>query len=113
MNEQLKEPINRVLALLVTGQYPKSGTLTHGNRLSAKEIATAVTQHGRTLIIPPEDAYGLMNVVEVENAQPKRWLINCNAALDARRRPIQLDFRIDNHQTPKTFEIELDDVHVF
>ena len=47
MNEQLKEPVNRVLALLVTGQYAELATLTRGNRLNAKQIATAVTQHAR------------------------------------------------------------------
>jgi len=73
MNEQLKEPVNRVLALLVTGQYAELATLTRGNRLNAKQIATAVTEYGRRLIIPPEDAYGFMNVVEVTNVQPKRW----------------------------------------
>jgi len=111
MNEQLREPINRVLVLLVTGKYAELTTLTHGNRLTAKEIATAITDYGRTLIIPPEDAYGLMNVVEVTNAQPKRWSIAMPLwTQEEGRSDLTLELTVIKHQNK--FVIELDDIHV-
>jgi hypothetical protein len=75
MNEQLKEPVRQVVMLLVAGKYAELEILTHGVRLKAKDIAAAVSDYGRKLIQPPDEAFGLMNVVEVQNARPKQCSI--------------------------------------
>ena len=68
MNEQLKEPVRQVIALLVARKYAELETVTHGIQLKADDMATAVADYGKKLIQPPEDGFGLMNVVEVKNA---------------------------------------------
>ena len=111
MNEQLKEPVNRVFALLVAGKYAELAALTHSKRLSAKEIATAIAEYGKKLITPPEDASRFMNVVEVTNAQPKRWSIVMPLwTQEEGRSDLTLELTVIEHQND--FEIELDDIHV-
>lgn len=111
MNEQLKEPIRQVLALLVAGKYTELETLTHGTRLSAKEMATAVADYRRTLVMPPEDGFRLMNVIEVLNARPKRWSIAMPVwTREEGRSDLTVEMTVIEQENG--FSVELDDIHV-
>ncbi|MGC4959129.1 DUF7668 domain-containing protein [Actinomadura citrea] len=55
-----------VVGLLVRGDYEELETLTEGRRLSAVEMAGAVTASGRDLISPPDDAFADLEVAEIE-----------------------------------------------
>ncbi len=111
MNEQLKEPVRQVLALLVAGKYSELETLTHGVRFNAKEIATAVADYRRKLVLPPENGFGLMNVVEVKNAQPKRWSIAMPLwTQEEGRSDLTVEMTVIEQQNGVA--VELDDIHV-
>jgi hypothetical protein len=111
MNEQLKESVRQVIALLVAGKYTELETLTHGVRLSAKEIATAVSDYGRKLTLPPESGFGEMNAVEVKNAQPKKWSIAMPLWTHEEGRS-DLTMEMTIIEKANGFAIELDDLHV-
>ncbi|MGI5202186.1 DUF7668 domain-containing protein [Spirillospora sp. CA-108201] len=51
-----------VVGLLVRGDYEELETLTEGRRLSASEMADAVTASGRDLISPPDGAFADLEV---------------------------------------------------
>ncbi|NDU74696.1 hypothetical protein GWI34_18995 [Actinomadura sp. DSM 109109] len=53
-----------VVGLLVRGDYEELETLTEGRRLSAAEMAGAVS--GRDLISPPDDAFAELEVAGIE-----------------------------------------------
>ncbi|WP_141576433.1 hypothetical protein [Actinomadura sp. WMMA1423] len=55
-----------VVGLLVRGEYEELETLTEGRRLSAPEMAAAVTASGRDLISPPDDAFAALEASGVE-----------------------------------------------
>ncbi|SNS57105.1 hypothetical protein SAMN06265355_12112 [Actinomadura mexicana] len=55
-----------VVGLLVRGDYEELETLTEGRRLSAAEMAGAVTASGRDLISPPDDAFADLEVAGIE-----------------------------------------------
>ncbi|MEU9844382.1 hypothetical protein AB0C69_34795 [Actinomadura sp. NPDC048032] len=55
-----------VVGLLVRGDYEELETLTEGRRLSAAQMADAVTASGRELISPPDDAFADLEVTGVE-----------------------------------------------
>lgn len=111
MNEQLKEPVRQVITLLVAGNYAELETLTSGVRLTAKDIATAVADYGRKLLLPPEEGFGLMNVVEVKNAKPRQWLVTMPLwTREEGRSDLTVELTLIERQN--SFAIELDDLHV-
>jgi hypothetical protein len=111
MNERLKEPVRRVLELLTHAKYAELETLTQGVRLSAGEMAKAIAEYGRTLATPPEDAFALMDVIEVRNATPRRWSITMPLwTREEGRSDLTIELTVVEGKTG--FGIELDDVHV-
>lgn len=111
MNEQLRQPVREVVQLLVTGRYAEIEALTKGVRLSAPEMVKAIRDYGRQLVVPPDEAFGLMDVVEVQNAQPPRWSITMPLwTQEEGRSDLSLELTLIGDQ--KAFRIEIDDLHV-
>ncbi len=111
MNEQLRQPVGKVIELLAAGRYAEIETLTKGVRLSAQEVAKAISDYGRQLVIPPEDAFGLMDVVEIRNAQPPRWSVTMPLwTREEGRSDLSLELTLIRGQ--KALDIEIDDIHV-
>src|SRR4030095_10906907 len=75
MNERLRDPVFKVIEHLVAGKFAELESLTSGQRLNAQEMGKAVSDYGRKLVLPPEDAFRLMDVVEVRNARPSQWSV--------------------------------------
>lgn len=111
MNEQLKVPVKQVIELLVARKFSELETLTNGVRLNEQAIASAVTDYGRRLVLPPNDAFKLMNVVAVRNSQPPRWSITMPLwTKEEGRSDLSIDVTLI--ETTSGFTIELDDIHV-
>jgi hypothetical protein len=111
MNEKLIEPVNRIVSLLVVGRYADLEQQTHGVRLTANEMAKAIADYGRTLVPPPQDGFKLMNVVEIKEAQPKRWSVAIPLwTKEEGRSDLTVEMTIVERED--TFLIELDDIHV-
>lgn len=110
-NEQLRQPVRQVIELLVAGKYTEVEALTNSIRLSAQEIAKAITDYGRQLVLPPADAFGLMDVVEVRNAKPRRWSITMRLWTQEEGRS-DLSLELTLSADAQSFAIELDDIHV-
>lgn len=111
MNERLKQPIRQVIEHLVAGKYAELETLTKGQRLTAQEMAKTVSDYGRTLVLPPDDAFRLMDVVEVQNAQPPQWSITMPLWTHEEGRS-DLSIGVTLIADVEDFRIELDDIHV-
>ena len=111
MNEQLRQPVRKVVELLVSARYAEIEALTEGIRLSASEMTKAITDYGRQLVIPPDEAFELMDVVEVRDAQPPRWSITMPLwTREEGRSDLSLELTLSGDQ--KAFRIEIDDLHV-
>ena len=111
MNEKLIEPVNRIVSLLVVGRYADLEQQTYGVRLTANEMAKAIADYGRTLVPPPQDGFKLMNVVEIKEAQPKRWSVAIPLwTKEEGRSDLTVEMTIVERED--TFLIELDDIHV-
>jgi hypothetical protein len=111
MSNQIIEPVNHVLRLLVAGKYADLEMLTHGLRLTAKEMEKAVDDYGRRLMMPPDVGRRPEDVVEVKNAQPRRWSIAVPLwTQEEGCSDLTVEMTIIEQQTG--FTIELDDIHV-
>jgi hypothetical protein len=111
MKEKLTDPLRKVLPLLVGEKYAELELFTKGIRLSAKEIARAVANYGRKLVLPPEEGFQLMDVIEVKNAQPRRWSIAMPLwTQEEGRSDLTLEITVIEQQND--FLVELDDIHI-
>jgi len=111
MNERLREPVAQVLGLLAQKKYEQLARLTNGVRLSAQEMAQAVADYGRTLVEPPDDAFNLLDAVQVRGAEPPRWSITMPVwTKEEGRSDLSLELTVTDHCN--SFGIELDDIHV-
>lgn len=111
MNERLREPVAQVLGLLAREDYSELARLTNQVRLSAQDIARVVSDYGRTLVEPPEDAFKLLDAVQVRGAQPPRWSITMPVwTKEEGRSDLSVELTVTDHGNG--FNIELDDLHV-
>ena len=111
MNERLQQPVRAIIELLVDGKYAELETLTKGIRLTGGEMAKAIADYGRQLVVPPEDAFELMDVLEVRAVQPPRWSITMPLwTKEEGRSDLSLELTLIGDQEP--FGVELDDIHV-
>jgi len=111
MNDKLREPVNQIISLLVAAKYAELEEQTHGVRLSANAMAKAIAEYGRTLVLPPEDGFSLMNVVEVTNAHPKRWSVAMPLwTKEEGRSDLTVEMTIVERES--IFSVELDDIRV-
>ena len=111
MNNRLQEPLGKVIDLLVTRKYVELETLTNGVRLSAQEMARAISDYGHDLVSPPKEAFDLMNVVEIREATPRQWSITMPLWTQREGRS-DLSIDVTLVVAEKGFRIELDDIHV-
>jgi hypothetical protein len=111
MNAKLTEPVSQIVGLLVAGKYADLEHQTHSVRLTGNAIAKAIADYGRTLVLPPRDGFRLMNVVEIRNAQPKRWSVAMPLwTKEEGRSDLTVEMTISEHEN--TFLVALDDIHV-
>jgi hypothetical protein len=110
MNEQLRPIVARVMTLLADQDYYALELLTRGHQLSAKDIETAITTYGRTLVPPPEVVYSLMDVVRVEVAED-RWAIAIPVwTIEEGRSDLSVELTIEfSNGAP---EVSLEGIHV-
>ena len=111
VNDTLRKPVNQVMELLVAAKYAELEKLTHSIRLTANEMANAIADYGRKLILPPQDGYSLMNVIEFKDAYPKRWSIIMPLWTKEEGRS-DLTLEMTAMEYDGSFSIELDDIHV-
>jgi hypothetical protein len=111
MNEQLRQPVREVVELLAAGKYAELEMLTRRQRLSAQEMAKAISDYGRKLVLPPDDAFALIDVVEVRNARPPQWSVTMPLWTREEGRS-DLSIAITVIADGEGFRIELDDIHV-
>ena len=111
MNEQLIQPVRQVIQYLVAGKFAELESLTGGRRLSAQEMARAISDYGRKLVAPPDDAFALMDVVAVRNARPAQWSVTMSLWTREEGRS-DLSIGVTLIADTESFRIELDDIHV-
>jgi hypothetical protein len=111
MHEHLRPSVRAVIELLVARRYAELEALTKGVRLSQQQIAKAIADYGRELVVPPENAYGLLDATEVRLAQPPRWSVTMPLwTREEGRSDLSLELTLVAER--KAFGIELDDIHV-
>jgi hypothetical protein len=77
VEEAIRQAVERIMLMLASRDYRGIEAATRGVRLTAAEVENAVREYGRTVAVPPPEAYDeFLEVVEVRAPGPRRWSVN-------------------------------------
>ncbi len=111
MKTTLDTPIRHVIELLVQKKFSEIVNLTGGTRLDATSIHNALSDYGRTLVMPPDDAYKNMDVIAIKDATPPRWSVRMNLwTVEEGMSDLSIELTVT--ESGDDFAIELDDIQV-
>lgn len=109
--EKIERTIRHVVALLVAGMYARLERESLG-RLSAKMLEEAVSDHGRTLVMPPEAEFGKIDIIEISGASPARHSVRFDLWTDEEgRSDLTIELTLVDGQR-ELMDFELDNLHV-
>jgi hypothetical protein len=111
MNKELERSVRQVVDHLVAGRYSDLEVLTKGRRLSAKDMARTINDYGRTLALPPKEAFEIIDIVRVLGTEVPQWSITMPLwTCEEGRSDLSLELTLTAQSGG--YEIELDDIHV-
>lgn len=101
-----------VVGMLVAGEYDALASMTRGVRLSSDALETAVKRYGRTLRMPPDDAFSELDVVEVSESATPTYTVTFDLwTAEEGRSDLSLELLLRDAYSG-AFEIEVTDLHV-
>ncbi len=111
MAAALRDPVRRIVEALAAKDYSQAATITNGIRLPEDQIRGAIEDYGRTLVMPPDDAFDDMDVVQVTGATPSQWSVRMSLWTEEEGRS-DLSIELTLKESGGDFVVELDDLHV-
>lgn len=75
IEERIRSTVATLVQWLVEADYSAIEQFTGGVRLPAKLIQDAISEYGKTLVMPPDINYTDMDVVQVNGSVPPSWSI--------------------------------------
>jgi hypothetical protein len=104
--------IRDLVAALADQDYLQLERRTSGVRLSAAELASAVGEYGRSIIVPPDDSTSFIDVVPVFGAEPRVWSVNVSLwTLEDGLSDLTLELTVRASASGE-YVVEIDDLHV-
>ncbi len=107
----LRSITHSVVARLARGEYDLAVDRCEKSRLTAQQLAEIIRAYGRNLIVPPDDAYGNSDVVQIQRAAVPTWSVRAPLWTEEEGRSdltLELTIALGSSE-PK---VELDDLHV-
>jgi hypothetical protein len=103
--------VKKVFGHMAKRQYAELVALSNGVRITEEEIERAITGYGRRLVLPPDNAYELMNAIEIRGSTPRRWsaVMPLWTAEEGRS---DLSMELTLNEGPSGIQVELDDIRV-
>lgn len=68
--------VRLITTMLLQADYDGIARLTNDCRLTSTELAHAIREYPGTLVLPPENAFQQLDVIEIAQAQPRAWSVN-------------------------------------
>ena len=108
---KLARTVGRVIGDLVRGDYAAVEGFTGAERLTADQIAQAISDYGRRLVLPPE-ASGPRSVVEIEGSNPEQWSAYVDLwTAEEGRSDLTLELTL-TESSRDLYEVQIDNIHV-
>lgn len=104
--------ISRIIELLVAKRYDDVVALTVGRRLDSASIRLAISEYGRTLVMPPKDAFDNLDIVQIKDAIHPQWSVRVPLwTQEEGRSDLSVELTIVRSSKGQ-YGVELDDIHV-
>jgi hypothetical protein len=111
---------NRVIALMkqmitwfVNGDFADVEVRSRGVRLSAELMRQAIEEYGRTLIMPPNEAFSSVDVIQVANADRLTWSVSFDLwTKEEGRSDLSVECTIVDREDGAMLDLEIDNIHV-
>ena len=112
--DQIVATVRRMTELLAQQKYPEIVAWTNGRRIHEREIAKAITDYGRTVVVPPESFYSnRINAVRVETTEPQKWSVDFPLwTAEEGESDLSVEFTCTEDDRHYCADVELDDIHV-
>lgn len=109
---RLRQTVARLMGFLARRDYPAFCGSARRSRLTSQEVDAAVRGYGRTVIAPPADAFGLLDVVAVTGSVPPRWSVVVPLWTEQEgRSDLSLEITVEDADGPD-YVVEIEDLHV-
>jgi hypothetical protein len=102
--------VANIVAKLAAGQFAQIEQLTLGRRLSAGDMRKAVASYGRTLLVMPPDAVGLIDYIRISSESAWSVVAPLHTAEEGLS-DLSLEMTL-RESGPGTYDIEIDNIHV-
>jgi hypothetical protein len=109
-DDGLKAIVRRLASQIAEGRYDFVVREVASSRLTSEDLRQVVRDYGRTLIVPPSEAYGHLDIVRVRDTVPT-WSIRVPLwTAEEGRSDLTLELTISFADEIPV--VELDDLHV-
>ncbi|UJR86106.1 DUF7668 domain-containing protein [Sandaracinus amylolyticus] len=110
---RIEAALRTIAALLVQKDYSGVEALTGGVRLKEPEIARAIAEYGRTLVSPPSEAFGVLDVVPIRASKPPAFSVRFRLyTLEEGESDLELQLTLIEESGREGMRVELDDIIV-
>ncbi len=111
-SQKLLRTLHQIVTMLVEKDYQTLESLSNGIRLTALEIETAIKEYSRTIVMPPENVFKNIDIIEVNGSKPKQWSVYFNLwTVEEGQSDLALELTLIDSDK-QTYEVQLDDIHV-
>ena len=102
----------QLIIWLVNGRYEMLQNISNGIRLSAEQLQEAVEEYGHILVLPPDEKFEQIDLIEILNSSPRKWSVRFDLwTEDEGRSDLTLEFTLIE-QEGEMLGVELDNLHV-
>lgn len=109
---RVRATVIQLLDWLVAGNYGAIEQFTTGVRLSAGLLRQAVSDYGRTLVMPPASALDQLDVIEISGSSPRAWSVRVDLwTAEEGRSDLSLECTLIDRQDD-LLKVEVDNLHV-
>ncbi len=98
--------------MLADRDFAGLASWSKGVRLTQSEMASAVNEYGRTIVVPPGQVIPNLDVVKVENSEPESWSVDVPLwTKEEGRSDLTLEVTM-TESGRDLMDVEIDDIHV-
>lgn len=110
--KRIKAELQDVVSLLVQKKYHELEKRSSGIRLTSYEMERAIDEYGCTLVYPTESEFHSIDMIEVQNSNPKKWSVRFDLWSEQEgRSDLSLELTMTEVNEEK-IAVEIDDIHV-
>lgn len=111
VSESLASYVKSIVWLLVAGRFEEVAKVTNNIRMDADDVERAVGGYGKTLVMPPDESFENLDIVQVRRSTPPCWSVRFDMWTVEEGRSdltLELSITLDGGR----WCVGLDDIHV-